>query len=223
MTLPKIKDPRYAPLLKGELIEPVERKAFLEGLEGIEHKSPTEARVLSILLWATGGRPNEVLRLTGGDFKRDQSFLQLHIKGSKGGVSRILSMPLKDELTQEVVKYAFSRGELQYLFPSFISRTPRKTTSASFTVKDKLTGQKSRVKKVYLGSYLETGKVRHWIKKWFGFTPYFFRHSRFSIVAEKASVKDLMKLKGSKTEASVMPYLHQTSRETKKMGKELMK
>lgn len=219
----KIKNERYKLFLNGYYLDPIDRKTFEEMLSNITDikkkgapQYAKEARVLCIILWTSGGRPNEVLRLKAGDISKEGQNIQIKLPGSKRGNPRHIILPGKDALINEIWEYSKNKYPLLLLFRHFYSDKYR-----SYTTKlDKKTGGIKR----YEGHYpLVAGNFCYHFKRWFGIPPYFFRHSRMTTAAEKLSIPDLMQLKGSKTEMSVMPYLHATKKQAKKIGKELVK
>lgn len=141
--MPKVTNEKYAKFLRKEIIEPMRRKEFEEKLNLIKHKSPTEARVLLILLWSTAARPNEILALRSRNFSKQDSHLLVKLKGSKGSYERQASLSLNDALVKEVWKYVQSFHELQVLFPSFI--TPGNRLSILKTYYKKQDGVKTNL------------------------------------------------------------------------------
>ena len=83
-------------------------------------------------------------------------------------------------------------------------------------------------------SYTRKGRVeitdvlRYHIKSWFenvledSISPYYLRHNRFSkLSAAGAKLEDIRMLKGSKTIASVMPYLHMSTKTARELSRKI--
>lgn len=229
--MPKITNERYVTFLKGELMETIPREKFEAMLKEIKDKMAQESRppdylefrTFFILLWITGARPHEILNLKAGDIVnlKDEN-IRVKLTTGKFGVPRTLLLPLNDALVKEVWDYAKAKFPEMKLFWKLRSKAKRTRIVRVRRVKHK-DGRVTKEKKVYEGEYfMPCGKVYHYIKKWFGITPYYFRHNRFSLAAEDLSIRQLMRLKGAKTEKSVYCYLHQTEKEAKEISKSLL-
>jgi hypothetical protein len=110
------------------------------------------------------------------------------------------------------------------LFPSFYSNSVRSgTTIKTRKWKEKETGIEHIGKRYEKNYPTVSAKLNYHFQQWFGFPAYVFRHNRMTIAAEKLNLEQLRKLKGAKTEASVVCYLHLTMKEAKKISKELVK
>jgi len=68
-----------------------------------------------------------------------------------------------------------------------------------------------------------SNKLIYWFNRWFGIPPYYFRHNRCTLVAEKEDIEKVRLLKGAKSYNSTLRYMHQTARTTKKISKLLVK
>lgn len=226
----KIKNPYYKAFINGDLIYEIRREDFEIVLDELQHQYQDQAKSLLILLWATGARPNEVLRLTGKHFIKTDKYLDVKLPGSKGSMARMVRLPLKDSLIQLVWEYVKTIPGSMYCFYFFRSRAKRYGVTKTYTKKNKITGEKEIVTKRYDKIYDEvSSKLRYYLPKWFnvlfpeGIPPYYLRHNRMSIAAENLDSQALMLLKGSKTEGSIRPYIHQTRKTQRKISQELMK
>lgn len=166
----------------------------------IHKRYQEQAEVFVILLYWLGRRPIELVDLAEHQFKRVGSALRLSISAAKHGKDAVLYLPLSNPDFQKVLKYWQRIAPRQYLFYSF--RRPGKQKTVSF-ITNKKTGEKKT--KVY-GDRAKL--VSWWVKKWTGLPPYFFRHNRYTLMAQSgASVWDIQYAKGSRTTKSVEPYI----------------
>jgi integrase len=215
-----VKNERYRAFLEKRIVPVIDRTVFLPLLERIDYpKSPKEARALVILLWETGARPNEILRLKRDDVQLKKPYLLINMPGSKRSNPRPILLSANTVFIKEVWKYISVRFPGMLLFPSFYSSSIRTGTSIkSRKWKEKETGIE-RIGKRYEKDYpTVSAKLDYWFQRWFSFPAYIFRHNCLTIMAEKLNVLQLMQWKGAKTESSVMPYIHLTMKEAKKMS-----
>lgn len=207
-----IKNKHYRRFLDEGIIEVLSEDDIKTVLENLKTKHMREARSLIIALYYTGARPNEILRLRARHIKRKGRHVILQVKGSKRGLPRSVYLSRKKELVMELLDFAESVYPERYLFYHFRGRYVRKK---------KVKGQ--IVERVEYGA-----KLRKHFYKWFSvlpkgtIPPYFLRHNRFSSLAQKgATMEEMRMLKGSKTFASVEPYLHMSEATAKKLAKRI--
>lgn len=224
--MPFITNEKYRAFLKGGMIELVPRDTFIEKLNGARFGKEgmlPQFRSYCILLWMTAARPNEVLRLQAKDITKKDSFLVIRLKGSKGGYEGEIRLPLKDKLVEEVWNFSKDKFDDFYLFWMLKSKSIMKGVNR-VSMKKGPDGTLIRNVKHYDKNYShETNKIYGYLKKTFDLPPYYFRHNRMSVAAEKLTLTELMLLKRSKTESSVRPYLHLTEKSGKRISKELTK
>jgi|TARA_Y100000310_G_scaffold345632_1_gene467513 integrase len=207
--MPNIKDLRYREFLDTGLINVVTKQEFELALSKIENKHTKESRMLCTLLYYSGRRPSEILELQGKDLSKEGNKLRIIFKTKKKGTPSILFFPLSNPYFKELLEYWQHIFESQWLFFNFRSIRQNKVKYAK---KDGET-----ITKVYERTTL---KVYYWVKKWFDFTPYVLRHSRFSVASMKGfNIKEIMYLKGSKDERSVFNYLHLSPQKAKRLSK----
>lgn len=209
----KIKNKNYRQFLdKGEitLIKPEQIDQALKNIKGSNYK---EGRSLLIALYYTGGRPNEVLDTNTEHINKEGSYLKYFLKGSKGGLSRTIYLPLRIPHIKELWKYRNAMPPNYQLFHHF---------------KSKYTRTKVNKKGEIITLSETTAKLRYHLNKWFtgviedSITPYFLRHNRFSQLSEAgAALQDIRMLKGSKTTESVTPYLHLSSKISKNIARKI--
>lgn len=194
--MPRITNRWYRQFLDTGVIELVRQDEFAELLARVEHKHQTQARALTIILYITGRRPSEVLDLTGQSVQKVYQSVQMTLTTRKGGAATLIELPLQNPLIAEFWDYAKEVFPTMYLFWAFRGRG--KTT---------------------------TDKLRYWFRKWScgmerSWPPYFFRHNRFSTMAQQGATPEEIKyLKGARTLASVEPYLHLSTARAKKLKK----
>lgn len=210
--MPVIKDSAYKRFFKQGLIQPVEKAEFESYLAKVKHpRYQKQARVLFILIYYTGKRPAEIIELQAGNIEKDRTHVKILFPTKKGGRANLMYYPLNEHF-KEVLDYS------QSLFPNtFIGYGFKASPHSTKTIvkwKDK---QGLPHSKRY---YRSNRQLWYWFKKWFGITPYFFRHNRFSDMAKRgASLQEIAHAKGAADVSSVQPYLHLSKLQAKKMVK----
>lgn len=176
-------------------------------------KNPEEARALILMLYYTGARPNEVLRLKGKDVSLNGKYLHVKLSASKGGLPRTAFLPMKRPLVDTLWKYCAGFFDEMYLFYHFFSNNVRRRQTLHGVLKVDV---------------VHTDSLRYWFKKWFdgilevAIPPYYLRHNRFSKLVEAGiSLEDARMLKGSKTFESIVPYLHMSSKAAKNIARKM--
>ena len=128
--------------------------------------------------------------------------------GSKGGKARSIYLPYRMELARII--YQYSTGVFPDMFLFFNYRSDCKRY-----IKDR--------------DYVEVShKLRYHFNKWFegviegSIPPYFLRHNRFSKLAERGvSMEQIRITKGSKSMASVDPYVHLSTKTAKEIARKV--
>ena len=213
----KIKDKAYRQFLDTGLIEMIDIDAFRLLLQSVQHQDIQQARALCILLYFSGRRPSELLDLRAKNITRNKLYLKMFILTKKKGVPTTLFIH-KNNLINEVLDYAgkcFHPDMLLFWhFRSECKKTIRK--------KERDAEGKETIKTY---NEIETSKkLWYWFKKWFGITPYFFRHNLLSyMAAHGATDYELMHQKGSRRIDSVLPYRHFSEQQAKKAARYLPK
>lgn len=209
----KIKNPNYRAFLDSGIINILSEEHILRALANIKGRYVRESRALLIALYYTGGRPNEVLRLTGKDIAKVRHYVTVSLKGSKHGMPRTVYLPYKSELVKELYLYGISCFADAFIFFHFQNKYKRFKPN----------------KKGILKEYIDiSDKLRYHFSKWFSgvipdsIPPYYLRHNRFSkLIQSGASMEDIMLLKGSKKLDSVRPYMHMSSERAEKLSKKM--
>lgn len=213
----RIQNINYRQFLDVGLINVINEDQLRQALSNIKGmrggRYVTEGRALLIALYYTGARPNEVLALRGKDVTKEGQFVRVFLKGSKRGLPRPVYLRLKKSEVQELFKYASSLFPDLYLFFHYKNTYIRHYLNKKGDVKEKVE---------------VTDKIRGYVSKWFtgviegSITPYYLRHNRFSKLSMAgASLQELRMIKGSKTEGSVTPYLHLSTRTSKALAKKI--
>ena len=139
----QVKNQYYRDFLDGFLINEITRQDINRVINNIDHQHRSQARVLVIIAWASGRRPNEYLRLTPESFSKSKEYLEIKMPGSKGSESATVSMPryltdgeTPDPLTQEIHDYVYRLFPRQKLFWFFISDAKRYGVVKKYKKKD---------------------------------------------------------------------------------------
>ena len=187
-------------------------------LDRIKFKNVPEARALLIVLYYSGCRPIEALKLRQKNFFREINTVTINMPSSKRGRTRPIPISLrKCPLMKEAYEYACAHMPDTLIFYDFFQNGgngyARTYTSKAGQLKVR---------------YEHTDKIRHCVKKWFSvldrgtIPPYFLRHNRFShMSAHDATLEEIQFIKGAKTLASVLPYVHMSSGKAKKIRKKI--
>jgi integrase len=227
----KIKNPYYKAFLEGHLLQEIDRDDLKFVLDRIQHQYVDQARCMVIVLWVTGARPNEVLKLTGKNFVFTKDYLEIQLNKSKGGMARDLGMPWinpktgqEDELTKEVWEYAKTMWLDQYCFHFFRSEAKRYGVKKTYRKKN---GEV--IEKFYDKVYDElSSKLRYYIPKWFsvlwpeGIPPYYLRHNRGSKLYNKSGGEATTIALGHTSEKTKASYAHQTKDMRKNISRGIM-
>lgn len=206
----RIKNPHYVKFLEEGVMDFIEPEHIDAALKNIKGKNQVQGKTLLILLYYTGARPSEVLKLRAKDFQRENGRLRINITPSKNSLPRPIYLLRKYANVKYVEDYVFNLFPEMLLFPNFISKYTREY--------DKKNGETVE--------YLETTrKVRYLVYKAFAgifpesLTPYVFRHNRFSKLSnEGLSMEDIRQIKGAKSMDSITPYLHMSTEKAKRIG-----
>lgn len=212
----KIKNENYLKFLEqGEIniLDKIHIEMALDNINRYQKKHKKEAKALVIIMYLTGARPVEILRLKGKMVKENQKSLVINMPASKRGLPRLIYLELKDPLVLQFWDYANKFMPELYLFPHFIGNHIKR-------YKNKKGEEKS---------YQEvSGKLRYYFNIWFsdilgnGINPYYLRHNRLSKLAiNGVDLQALRMFKGAKTFDSIMPYLHMSSDVAKKISKKI--
>ena len=225
-----VKNQYYKDFLDGFLLNEISRQDINLVLDNIKHQHQAQARVLVIISWASGARPNEYLRITPEHISRSKEFLEIKMPGSKGSSARTISLPrtLKDgspdPLTTEIDDYVRRLFPKQYLFWFFRSNAIKNGVTKNYKRKDG-TLVTRRYDKCY---ELLSNKLTYYFPKWFevlfpdGVPPYYLRHNRSTKLLEVAGREATLMNQGWKSEITLKRYTHKTKKMRKQIADGLM-
>jgi len=227
--MPEITSPDYKRFIDGKTIQTIPPEDLKIILDNIDHEHTKQARALVIMLWATGARPNEVLRLRGIDITKKTHYLDVDMPGSKGGTPRTIKLKLRgDILIRELWEYIQTIPAPIYLFYEF--RSKRVRHGATYTTRKRQPdGTIQEITKTTTTDYeIITDKLNYYFKKWSkalfpdGIPPYYLRHNRCTVLAEQKDITaaEIAHLRGSSI-ASTERYIHMTERQAKKIARHL--
>lgn len=163
-----------------------------------------------LLLYWSGRRPAEILKLKGKDFSIKGNFICIMFETLKKGRTTMFYFNFKKVPD---IKKVFDWAKLRHLelllFQSLIS-------SHKKTVKWKTKAGELRQK-----TYAQpSANITFYVKKFFGVPPYFFRHNRFSDMSMQGATSWQIKhVKGSKDLRSVDAYIHLSEKGAKEAAK----
>jgi site-specific recombinase XerD len=212
-TKQKITNKAYRQFLDQGIITTLTREQINQALQTITHTekhNPTNKRTLLLILYLTGCRPNEALQLEAQHIQKEERYITIQLKGSKGGLPRKIYLKTSDPYAQEIYNHA------QGFFPQMLLFHELRNNYTRTTINKK--GEtKTRTE--------TTDKLRYYFNKWFKetpLTPYFLRHNRFSKLSEEGiDLQSLRMLKGSRTYESITPYLHMSSKTARNIAKKI--
>jgi len=184
----------------------------IDKISGIDRK---EWRALFILLFWTGCRPVEALNMYQQDVRKKskEHKVECIIPGAKGGKTRPVDLLTNRKHVPELEEFARNRFPGLLLFYNLRGSYIRQHQTQKGTIKE----------------YQEiTGKVRYMCYKITrgvgkfpeGIPPYYFRHNRFSQMAENgASAYDILQVKGGKSLDNALVYMNMSTKERKKLSR----
>lgn len=226
-----VKNKFYKDFLEGFLLNEISRLDIIKVIDNINHKHIEQARVLIIIAWSTGSRPNEYLRLTPEYFSRSKEFLEIKMPSSKGSSARTISLPryiknseAEDPLTKEIYDYVAVIAPNQWLFWFFRSQAKR------YGVTKKIKTRSGEIReKTYDKIYPDlASKLRYYFPKWFdivfpdGIPPYYLRHNRATKIMDAAGSGAALETFGWKKEETLRKYTHKTRKKREEIGKALL-
>lgn len=217
----KLKSEYYKKFLAGDFFEKIGNDVIEKALLNINTlnlKNREESRALLIALYYTGARPSEVLNLKGEDVVKEGNDLFVYIRTLKGGNNRKIAISLRRQFIKEFYTYVCRIYPAFFLFEHYRSGYIRTYQTGKI---DSLTNPIKEVKTNEVSN-----KLRYYFNLWFKgvlddhIPPYYLRHNRFTRMVEKgATIQDIVAAKGSKTEASVFPYMHTSKDRAKKISR----
>lgn len=212
--MPKITNESYRKFREKGLIDIMHPPEFHKNLDKMRVANNNAASMelyhYMILLYWSGRRPTEILKLKPKDITLQGRFVSIMFETlKKGRATTFYFSTTKVPDILKVYKWVKMRPPDSLLFPIL-------TGHAKPLVK-----WKSKTGKPHEKVYTDTSyKLRYYTKKYFKVPPYFFRHNRFSdMMLKGAAPQDIKHAKGSKDLRSVEPYLHLSTRAAKQTAK----
>lgn len=206
--MPKIKNKLYNSFLIGEGMEFLDLEVLDKIINYLDNfykeKYRDMAKALVILLFYTGCRPSEALEVTAQDIKKEDNFLVIWLKTLKKGKPRKLLISFKHRYISFLYKYANNFYPDFFIFWKFKSKYIKKNKNNNIETSKKI---------YYLFKKISKGIG-------IDIVPYYLRHNRFSLMAEKGATYEMIKhFKGAKTLASVEPYVHLSKEKLRKISR----
>lgn len=210
----RIKNSYYVEFLEKGTIQYINPEHIDKAVSQIKGHNKSMAMSLIYCLYLTGARPVEVLNLKAKDISKDGSFFKIQISGAKNGLPRPIFLKGNNVYAKYVFDYSRQLMPEMYLHYSFRGKYKRQVINKKGVVK----------------TYAELSRpVRSNFAKWFRdvlgsepIVPYHLRHNRFSKLSEAGATLEEMRItKGSKTLASITPYIHMSAERGKKMAKNI--
>lgn len=212
----RIKNQNYTKFMNEGFIELLKSTDIEKAMQNVKGPYKEQGQALIVALYATGARPNEVLRLRAKDvYKKDkEQNIRVMLPASKSGLAREIQIsPRRLQLIKVLYDYTRKLIPEQFAFWAFKGSYKRQYTSKSGKVKE----------------YLQiTDKLRYHVYKWFdgvipgSIPPYYLRHNRFSaMMASGADPEQVRLIKGAKDFKSVYAYLHMSQLTAKKSAKHI--
>lgn len=229
--MPKTNNEEYNKFVKQNEIELIEKETLQEWLNKIplsnlpKHCDPIQAKALLVLTYYTGARPSEIVEVCAKDIVKKKYtkkwVFEIRLVTLKGGFTRNIPIPINTQ-TKLLFNYAKKYPDEQYIFYSF--RKNAKIKVSWDNTKDMLVKENGEItiekhtehkQKEY---YRRGHMINYYTKHWTGKLAYFFRHHRFSYMADKgASDSDIQFFKGARSARSVEPYRHMSVKRKEKL------
>jgi len=214
--MPKITNLSYRNFLdKGEIdtLSQEELEEALDYVDGINKKHIEEGKALLLVLYYTGCRPIEALKLQGQHVYKEGTYIKIAMQTAKRGVNRVISLPYRLKLVRQFYDYAQKNFREKLLFFNYRSKSVKRYQNNKGEIK---------------GYENISHNLDYHIKKGFtgvrngSLTGYFLRHNRFSSLAEAGvSPQDIQFLKGGRDYNSVNAYLHLSRKKSEELAKKI--
>jgi len=210
----RIKNKYYREFLDTGIIRYIQPEDFDKAINNIKGRQQKAGRAILIMLYYTGARPTEVLKIRARDIERQRNYVKIMLRTAKSGRARVLYFLCgRDKYMVELVEYAKCFMPDVLIFHQFVGKYHRKVKTKAGKIIERID---------------TTDKLRYHIKKWFAASmddpvpPYFLRHNRLSRLASTgATDRQLMQFKGARSFESIEPYIHYSEFEAKKLAKKI--
>lgn len=231
--MPKTTNEEYNKFITQNEIELIDQDQLQEWLDNMPNKkippkcSVEQAQALLISMYYTGARPSEIVEVCGKDIYKkkyeNKSVYEIKLITLKKGISRNIPIPINKQ-TKLLYDYAKKQHPELFIFYSFRKNAKIKVSwnvSKDILIKENGVITQDKHIEHKQKEYLRRGHMlNYYTKMWTGKLAYFFRHHRFSFMADKgASDNDIQFMKGSRTPKSVEPYKHMSIQRKSKLTK----
>jgi integrase len=218
----KITNPQYRKFMDGDylLIATVDHiNKAIDTIKTMRKRNEKELIHFLIIIYYTGARPAEILKLNRESFKIEGRELSIDIQTLKRGSPRKNLIPMRHALVKQLWQYVSSLPPYTPIFDKLCASRLLPSKKKDGT----LSADKNGLQKFHTDT---TYKVYNHFKHVFdgteleGIPPYYLRHSRFTAMSEKgASIQDIKYWKGAKSIDSVNPYMHRSLAQAKKTSR----
>lgn len=208
----RIKNKFYVEFLEQGTIQYINPEHIDQVVNRLPSQHKSMATSLIYCLYLTGARPIEILNLKAKDVKKDGVYLRIQVPAAKNGLARPIYIKYDNPYAKFLHEYSRQLMPEMFIHYKYRGKYVRQVINKKGVVKN----------------YAEIGRpVRSNFAKWFKgvlggedtIVPYHLRHNRFSKLSEAGATLEEMRLtKGSKTLASIIPYIHMSSERGKKMA-----
>jgi integrase len=210
LNMSKVTNKLYREFLDTGQIQTLTDDAIKKALDNITGKNSEQGKALLLVLYYTGARPYEVLKLKSKDIIKENNYISITLTGAKKGLTRPIRLKYRLPLVKQIWSYASKVMPEMYLFFNYQSNYRRTKIN----------------NKGELITYHEiSAKLRYHFTKWFkdiDITPYFLRHNRFSRMMQEnknCTAEHIRIAKGARSYNSVTPYLHLSKKSSEEIAK----
>lgn len=206
----KISNKLYREFLDTGQIQTLSDEDIKKALENVKGKNAEQGRALLLMLYYTGARPYEVLKLKSKDVVKEKNYIVITLTGAKKGLTRPIRLKYRLQLVKEIWNYASKIMPEMFLFYNYQSNYKRTIVNAKGEI---------------IVYHEISAKLRYHFNKWFqdvDITPYFLRHNRFSRMMQEnknCTAEHIRVAKGARSYSSVTPYLHMSKKSSEEIAK----
>lgn len=220
---PRISNPRYLQFKDPHKdFDEFTLEEFSEKLNTIKYPNPDktqQARILAIATFYTGLRPIEIINLKPEAITKQKQDITIFLKAAKNGLEGQIILPSCKHIN-EFYNYAKKVIPDTYIFYYFRSKSRNKPKYKRFhkVLND---NQIVTISEEVQGDYPNPAhNLNYFFNKWFGVSPYYFRHNRFTMMKKLGATNDEIRMaKLGRTEYSTLAYVKYDSVEASKRKK----
>lgn len=210
------KSPYYQEFLDGKEMKIINIEDIYKACKNIKRFKKAGTALLSILYY-TGARPDEVLKLHANNISlqkstlngKEHNFLKIQLETVKRGIARVIRLDMSKPIVKDIYDYSSNyppNAFIFYMFKGSYKRIGYRKGKPTERI------EISDLFRYYFNKWFK-GVLRHPIP------PYYLRHNRLTKLSMSgATVEQLRLFKGAKSPDSVIPYLHQSRLESEKIA-----